>query len=180
MQARARRSSASVSPRASLLERRGRSLRQDSQVGQDRRAARIAAVELDPLDPVRVAAAEHLPRAGDSRRRALPNPLVGGKRGCLESAEWARANEAHVAFENVVELRQFVEARAPQPIADARNPRIAWCLECTYDVVDRAAAAPDLTSELHVAFVGVRDHCTELDHVERRAPAADPALPIED
>ena len=76
-----------------------------------------------------VVAAADLPQAREARRHrqaaALPRLVLphfldhGGP----------RADEAHVALEDVPELRQLVEARAAQPPADRRDPRVVGHLE---------------------------------------------------
>ena len=53
-----------------------------------------------------------------------PPPLVLGVVGGLLDEVGARADERHLPHEHVGELRQLVEARAPQPPPAARDPRV--------------------------------------------------------
>src|SRR5206468_2480246 len=82
---------------------------------------------------------------GPALRVALD--LVGDRR--------ARADEAHVALEDVPELRQLVEARLAEPRTDARHARIAGDLE------DRADHLVEVL-ELGLLRLGILDHRAEL------------------
>src|SRR5688572_8490594 len=73
-----------------------------------------------------------------------------------------RAGEAHVAAEDVPQLRQFVHRGCPKKAPDSRHPRV---------VLNRLNRA-DLR-------LGVRDHRAEFVHVERHAIASRPLLAIE-
>ena len=61
-----------------------------------------------------------IPGVMSSRRRRPARDLV-----CLVDDERARADKAHLALENVPELRQLVEARAAEEATDARHARVA-------------------------------------------------------
>jgi pyridoxine 5'-phosphate synthase PdxJ len=67
-----------------------------------------------------------------------------------------RADDRHVAAQDVDEVGQLVDREAPQQRADAGDARVA--------LVDREAGAHRL---------GARDHRPQLEHVERP-----PSLPI--
>ena len=73
----------------------------------------------------------------------------------------ARADEAHLALQNVDELWQLVEARLAQESSDAGHPGI---------VHGRPFRSPIL--------LGATGHAAKLEHRERLAPLADPLLPV--
>src|SRR5688572_4641888 len=84
---------------------------------------RIAEVELDPLLIAAGAAPAHLPEAGDAGGHAEATELVLF-RELVEVARQhgPRADQAHVPDEDVHELRELVEAEAPQEPSRRRDP----------------------------------------------------------
>ena len=96
-----------------------------------------------------VAAPGHLPQAGDAGGdvEALLRPAAALPR--LLDPERARPDQAHVAGHDVEDLRQLVEAPAPQPGADARDPRVLAILNIGPEYsfrreLARAASAPSV------------------------------------
>ena len=77
----------------------------------------------------------------------------------------ARADERHVALEDVHELRELVERVAAQEPPDRRHPRV------TLDLEQRAARLVERL-EVRLALVGVRVHRAELQARERLAADA--------
>ena len=84
-----------------------------------------------------------------------------------------RADEAHVAAEHVPELRQLVEARAPQEAADARHPRVVASLNI-------GSLEARRTDELGEPLLGVGHHRPELEHPERPPSLAGPRVCAEE
>ncbi len=74
-----------------------------------------------------------------------------------------RADEAHVAAEDVEELGQFVDVRPPKPAADPGAAVVAG----------RGPDGPGLP-------LGVDAHAPELEHAEQPAPLPDALLHVED
>ena len=61
-----------------------------------------------------VAAPADLPEAGDARQHDVAALVPVVHELAVAQGQRARADEAHVALEHVEELRQLVEAQAPQ------------------------------------------------------------------
>src|SRR5262249_34693271 len=75
----------------------------------------------------------------------------------------ARADEAHIAFQHIEELRDLVDPRAADEAADA----------CDAAIVALGPAGD-------AVFLGIRAHAAELQHHERVAAGTDALLAIED
>ena len=75
----------------------------------------------------------------------------------------SRSDQAHVAPQDVEELRQLVDVGVPQPVSDPGAPRVV------VRGPDRAGLA-----------LGVAPHAAELDDPEPAAPLPDPLLAVED
>src|SRR5688500_16417456 len=137
-----------------------------TQIDDERHVAHVQKVVMDPLMEVSGVAlrAADLPHAADARAHREPGLAPGNADLVLSERRRARADEAHLADDDVEQLRQLVEADAAQPGADTRDPRIALDLELR---------PIDLVRRQHVALLGVRadDHRAELPAPER--PSAD-------
>ena len=98
---------------------------------------------------------------------------LGRELGDLLAQRRAGADEAHVALQDVEQLRQLVEARPAQHVADPGDPGVTGELE------QRAGA---LVVGLHggEAGLGVDAHRAELEHPELAVAQADPLLAEED
>src|SRR5436190_6159207 len=178
--ARAARSSRRARPRSTVLARTGaldvhrvldrrlvrpEELRegreQDLRVQPERPVLDVPRVLLEPLGPADLLAALHLRPAGYPGPHRQPPAVTGGIVRDLLDQVRPRPDEAHLALQNVDQLRQLVEARPPQEAAAARDPRIVgqeppWIGE------------PEPLSRLD----RVDHHRSELQHPER---LADPA-----
>ena len=86
-----------------------------------------------------VAAAADLPQPGDARQHDVAAPVPFFHELAVAQRQGARADEAHVALEHVEELRQLVEAEAPQQAADPVTRGSSLDLE--EDAVGLVAAA---------------------------------------
>ena len=91
-----------------------------------------------------------------------PPALAVGVLRDLHRDRRPRADDRHLAAQDVDQVRQLVERGAAQERADAGDARVA--------LVDRHAGA-------HV--LGARDHRAQLEHVERLAVAADAPLAVD-
>ena len=94
----------------------------------------------------------------------------------------ARADERHVAAQDVDQLRQLVEARLAEPAADARDRVAAVELVERRCASGRGGRAPS-TRSMYVAVrrvVGVDPHRPELQRRELALVLAEPRLPEED
>ena len=104
-----------------------------------------------------VATATDLPNAGETRRyrktHAVPRFVF-----CHFRRNWrTRSDDGHVAFENVDELRQFVEAELAENVAERINAGVVLHLECL-------AARFVQRHEFFFAFFGIGIHAAELVH----------------
>ena len=97
-------------------------------------------------------------------------------RHCLASSTHSgpRPDQAHVALHHVEELRQLVDAPAPERAADAGDARVFLQLE------HRAVVVVLLLGQLEALLVRAHVHGAELEDLERLAAPAHPLLPVED
>src|SRR5262245_57782440 len=82
-------------------------------------------VQLDPLGPRQAGAAVDLRPPGEARLDGEPEALARGVLLDLVAERRPRADEAHVATQDVPELRQLVEREPPEDAADAGDARVA-------------------------------------------------------
>ena len=104
-----------------------------------------------------------LPEAGDARQDHEPGHVLGPIASKLVEWNRARADETHLAAENVDELRQFVDAPPPQVPTDTGDARVAF--EFDRRRVGRARRRRPIGDRSDVPFVNtgicVRDHRTK-------------------
>src|SRR5690348_3324489 len=143
-------------------EEGGRRAGEDLQVEDRRAMLDVPDVELDPVRPGEGGSAVDLRPARDARPHveAAPLPLVVLLD--LVAERRPRADHAHLAADDVPELRQLVERELAQEAAGARDPRVA--------VVHREAGAHRL---------GADDHRPQLEQLEVGAVRAHPGLAVE-
>ena len=101
--------------------------------------------------------------AGDPGQHLEPAPLPVGVPLDLVAERRPRPDQAHVAADDVPELRQLVERGAAEEAAGARDPAVA--------LVDRVAGA---------LLLGADDHRPQLQELEVAAVLADAGLLEED
>src|SRR3954469_19684916 len=109
--------------------------------------------------------AEDLPVAGHARSEVQAAAVAPLDLAVLVHDEWTRADEAHLAAQDVQQLRQLVQRRAAQAPPDARDARVVAYLEQPVRLV------PGREVGLHP--VGAVDHRAELEHRETRAVLTD-------
>ena len=85
----------------------------------------------------------------------------------------ARADETHLAGDDVEQLRKLVQGGSPKPAPDAGHARIGGDLE---QPLLGLVAIPQRVLQV----LGVGDHGAELEHVEASAMAANAQLAEED
>src|SRR5438067_245909 len=145
---------------------------QQLDVGPERPARHIQVVDLDHLLERHAAAAEDLPRASHAGRQVQAAPAPALYEVVLVDDERARADQAHLALEDVDQLRQLVEGSLAEETPDARDARVVGDLEEARLLVE--------VGELVLEGLGVVDHRAELDDLEPSPIAADARLPEED
>ena len=106
-------------------EQRQRRPPQDLQVEQRRAVLDVPDVELDPVCPRQRRAAVNLRPAGQARPDVEPLALPLGVRVDLVAQRRPRPDQAHLAADDVPELRQLVDRGAAKDAADARDPAVA-------------------------------------------------------
>src|SRR5437588_6332218 len=144
-------------------EERERRAREDAEVDERRAVLDVPDVELDPFRPWQRGASVHLRPAGDPGLHVEPVPLAVVVLLDLVAERRPRADHAHLAADDVPELRQLVEGQSAEQLADARDPRVA--------AVDGRAGADRLRAD---------DHRPQLEELELGAVLADPPLPEAD
>jgi len=144
---------------------------QDVQVGAEAHPLDVGQVELGVLvHEAEPRLGADLPEPGDARLHgvALVLPRLVEPHDLDQLG--ARPDEAHVAGEHVGELRQLVEAPAPQQRAEAGVAGVVLPL----------VADPPLDLDGHLAATAVRVHGPELPDPEHVPVPPDPALAVED
>ena len=103
---------------------------QDFEVGHHRVIPGVAKIEAHHLVERGLAAARHLPQTRDTGpgfEHAAAVPALVGRH--LVGQRRTRADERHLALDDVPELRQLVEAGPAKEVPDWRHPRIVDDLE---------------------------------------------------
>ena len=139
-------------------------LEDQAEVLPERPVRDVEVVEPDHLLERDVAAAEHLPEAGDARLQleALARPVVDVL--VLLEDQRPRADEAHLAAEDVEQLRQLVERVAAQEAADRVTRGSSGILNIRASPPARVLVQ---VRELVLPLLGVGDHRPELEDPER-------------
>jgi hypothetical protein len=122
----------------------------------------VPQVELDPLGPGELRATVDLRPAGDPRLDIEAVALMFVLLVELISKRRARADQRHVATNDIPELRQLVEGQPPENATHPRDARVT--------PID-GVAGTDL--------FGADDHRAHLEQLEVCAVPADTGLPIE-
>src|SRR5581483_5834100 len=112
---------------------------------------------------------EYLPVAGHARRNVEPAPQPALDLAVLLGDQRPWPDDAHLAPQDVHELRQLVELKAPDHPAHPRDTRVGGDLE-------QAVGALVERQQLVLELVGPVDHAAELDQPELLAVPSDPAL----
>lgn len=152
------------------LQNGGNGLRQDFEVEPERPVIDVFHVEFHPFFEGNGAAAVDLPQAGDARAdaEAVAVPVL------IESLVIAHgkrpgADQAHVALQDVEELRKLINTRLPQELPHGREARIISDLE------HRPARLVQVL-DLALPLGRIRHHGPELVQVKPWLVAADALL----
>src|SRR4051794_9311646 len=137
--------------------------REDLEIDPRRAVLDVPDVELDAFVPRQPRTSVNLSPAGDAGLDVEASPLSRRVLLDLVRERGARADEAHVAADDIPELRDLVERQSPQRTTD---PRDAW-IALVHGVARSFTLGPD-------------SHRAQLDELEVSAAQADSALPIED
>lgn len=145
-------------------------LEQDLEIEPQRPLAHVRQIErADLFERPDVAAAAHLPQAGQAGQHVELLVVVGRERGHLRGKRGARPDQGHLAAHHVEQLRQLVQARLAEPLAEAGRARVVRHLE------ERAVHLV-VRLELGQLGFGIHVHGAELVHPELLAVQADAAL----
>jgi len=125
----------------------------------------IVVVEAHLAFETDVAAAADLPNAGETWRYGKTHAVPGLVFRHFGRNRRARAHNGHVAFENVEELRKFVEAELAEHMTERIDTRVVLHLE-------RLAARFVLGHKFFFAFFRVHVHAAEFVHGEQLAVLA--------
>src|SRR5580693_1990821 len=129
----------------------------------------ILHVEIHPFFERNLVSTTDLPYARQPRTYRQSAPLPRLVLRDLRRNGGPRTYEAHLAAQDVDELRQLVDAELSDESTDRRNARIALDLE------DRTSLLI-FGHELGLELLGVHDHRSELEHVKRPSVPADTLL----
>ncbi len=133
--------------------------------------ADVPGVEVQAAVEADVAAAADLPEAGDAGGRHADDGQIPANLLFLARQVRARADKAHLPFQHVEDLRQFIEAVFTDEFADMRDARIvaAEFLE----LLPLLLGLGVFTEEVEQDAVGIHVHRTEFIAFERLAAIAD-------
>lgn len=152
-------------------------LEQVHEVDPDGPVADVPGVHGDALFVGGVAAAAGLPHAGDAGQdHAVFAEVVAVALDFLRD-DWARADEAHVAADDVPELWQLVEAGLTQEGAELGDARVVLELEVLLPLFAGLGVFLEVFLE---GFLCVRDHGLELVAREEHAMLADALMGKDD
>lgn len=152
-------------------------LEQVHEVDPDGPVADVPGVHGDALFVGGVAAAAGLPHAGDAGQDHAVLAEVVAVALDFFGDDWARANEAHVAADDVPELRQLVEAGLTQEGAELGDARVVLELEVLLPLFAGLGVFLEVFLE---GFLRVRDHGLELVAREEHAMLADALMGEDD
>src|SRR5918998_4122634 len=140
-----------------------RRAQKDPEVDERRAVVDVPDVERDPLGPRQRRASVHLRPSREPRLHLEPAPLVRGVALDLVRKRRPRPDEAHVAAQDVEQLRQLVDRQTAKYAADARYAGVAL-VHCP----------------TRPARFGADDHRPELEELELAAATTDAPLAIQD
>src|SRR5215813_2580631 len=129
-------------------------------VETQRPAIDVLQIQMHPLLEGKIAAAGNLPEASQpglhTEATLLPGLFHPNR---IANRQRARANDAHIAQQDIDQLRQLIDARAPQPLPDSSNSRVVL------DFEDRPTLLVQVLDVLHARF-GIDTHRPEFEHAK--------------
>src|SRR5215211_2541175 len=158
-------------------ERRDRQCHQP-QIAHQRPAGDVEVVETNHLRERNLTPPDHLPWTRHPRLEIEPLTRPALDVLVLVQDERTRAHEAHLADDDVEKLRQLVQRKASQELADTCYARVAEDLE--HPRVAAWNEMPVEMRELVLPVLGVGVHRAELEDSEGAARGAYSHLPEED
>src|SRR5437763_3209233 len=148
-------------------------LDQDRDVHPERPVLEVVEIEPDEVVEAEVRATRDLPQPGDAGQDVVPLAVPVLELLVVAQRQRARADQAHLAAQDVEKLRYLVKREPAQQRADRRNSRITAHLE-------QRPARLVLPLEVRLVLGGVGVHRPELEHVELALAEADAAIAVED
>ena len=146
-------------------------LEQEDDVLPEAPIADVPRIELEAAVEFDIVAAADLPEAGDAWRRHADDRQVIADFLFFTRQIRARADEAHVALDDVENLRQFVEAVLADEFADFRD---AWVVTAQFlEFLPFLLGFRMLAEKIQKDAVGIHVHGTELIAFKRPAALAD-------
>lgn len=144
---------------------------QDHQISHERPVLHVVEVQPHGVLPGEVRPAADLPEAGDAglHEEAAPDPVLVLCR--LPVQRRAGTDQGHAAGEHIEELRQLIEAESAEEPPEPGHAGVVAHLE--EDGVPGIAVA---SLELVETALGIGDHRTELQHLERLSVQAESGL----
>ena len=130
----------------------------------------VPGIHSDTLFVGGVAAAAGLPHAGDAGQDHAVFAEVFAVALDFLGDDWTRADEAHIAADDVPELRQFIEAGLPEEGPELRDSRVVFELEVLLPLFAGLGIFLEVFFE---GFLRVRDHRLKLVAREQHAVLAD-------
>lgn len=141
-------------------------LEQVHEIDPDGPVADVPSIHGDALFVGGVAAAAGLPHAGDAGQNHAVLAEIDAVALDFFGDNRARADEAHVAADDVPELRQLVEAGLAEEGAELCDARVVLELEVRFPLLAGLGVLPEV---LLKGLLGVWDHGLEL--IARKEPA---------
>lgn len=136
----------------------------------------IFSVEAGPLGKRGVIASGDLPQAGDPGYDANVMAEEVAVHLTLVQHDGARADNAHVAKEDVEELREFIEAEAAQESSDTGDARVVLELLVGGPLAGSLGVGVEIGTQ---HLIGVFAHSAKLEHVKHTAIFADAFLAVQ-
>src|SRR6266496_4376114 len=158
---------------AAPCEHGGECLREDRDVEPDRPVLEVVEVEADEVVEGQLDAARHLPQACHAGEHEVALAMPDLELHVVAQRQRPRADERHLAAQDVQHLRQLVERIPADEPADARDPRVVLDLEQRSRGFVRAL-------EPGLPCTGVDVHRAELEHPELALAEPDAPVAVED
>ena len=152
-------------------------LEEDLEVVEETPVVSVVAIQLNAFGVGGLAAAGHLPQAGDAGLYEAVVGEVGAVLFDFGGDDGAWADEAHAAGEDVPELGEFIERSTAEEVADAGNAGIVLELMCLTPLGAGFRVSGEIIFE---DLAGVDGHGAELPHGEEGTVTADAAMGEED
>src|SRR5271165_389985 len=128
---------------------------QNAKIQPDRPVSDIKRIQLNPLLVAGVVASGYLPQAGQAALDARVQLEAGSVARDFLMPDRARANQAHIAAQDVPQLRQLVQARLPQKASDPGNAGIVLQLVIAFPFLAQVLTLPQVFFQ---SAIGIENH----------------------